>query len=252
MNALIVGTNKKPILNHLKRPYLLIDDGEMIDEIEPVPDHATIAFDVSTHSFDPLRGMSYKNARDFISILDVVFPEGESTLTHKNSNFILLQALLENPKSLGKLIRPKKDNQDAYQKIQTLLLSPVLNNVLNRPANFSFKGTIHAQLNRAELGDFDSFVLANLIISQYAGNVVIPDFGFYTHAGHSSLIRQGRLIAGINSFSEVPDLKNDLLLIDTKIPSHCTYDDALILAQNRGLIPGVGTHTTFVQDAIGG
>lgn len=252
MNALIVGTNKKPILDHLKRPYLLIDDGEMIDEIEPVPDHATIAFDVSTHSFDPLRGMSYKKARDFISILDVVFPEGESTLTHKNSNFLLLRALLEKPKSLDKLIPPKKDNLDAYQKIQTLLLSPVLNNVLNRPANFSFKGTIHARLNRAELGDFVCRALGNLLIAQYPGLVVIPDFGFYAHPGHIAIIRQGRLVAGIYSFDEVPAFRSQLLLMPDRIPSHCTYNDALILAQYAGLTPGVGNHTTFVQEALGG
>src|ERR1700709_184530 len=76
----------------------------------------------STHS-------RYRRARDFIAVLDAVFPDGQNTLTKKNANFHILSALLDEPTYLHKLLKPdKKDpaKQDAYQKIETLLMSPVL------------------------------------------------------------------------------------------------------------------------------
>lgn len=167
MNALIVGTKKQPIIQNLPDAFLLIDDGELIDAVE-LPKRRTVTiFDPLVHAFNPLKGMNYRRARDFIAVLDAVFPEGESTLTRKNSNFVLLEALLNKPKRLDTLIPAKSDSAyvDARQKIQTLLFSPTLKNVLTRPTNISFKGIMLAKLNRAELGDFDCFVLANLLIS---------------------------------------------------------------------------------------
>src|SRR4051794_7902360 len=113
MNALIVGTRKEPVLGYLNRPYLFIDDGELIDAIEVHPDHAVFSFDYKKHSFDPLKDMSFIKAQEFITVLDAIFPEGENTLTKKNSNFALLLSLLKSPQKLEKLIR-KKDNEDAY------------------------------------------------------------------------------------------------------------------------------------------
>src|SRR5205807_10620831 len=152
----------------------------------------------------------------------------------------LLNGLLSGARRLDNLTYPpdgasKERLLDATQKIRTLLLSPVLKRVLNSATNFSLKGIILARLNRAELGDFDCFVLANLLISQYQDTVVIPDFGFYGCAFHTSLIRQDRLVAGITTFSELPKLKNQLTLIKTKIGSRCTPDDAAILALYAGI-----------------
>lgn len=254
MNALIVGTNKQPILQNLPDAFLLIDDGDLIDAIDLPARRAVTNFDPANHSFDPLKGMTYRRARDFINVLDAVFPEGESTLTRKNANFVLLEALLNKPKHLDVLIPAKSDGAyvDARQKIQTLLLSPILKNVLTRPTNISFKGIILAKLNRAELGDFDCFVLANLLISQYKGTVVIPDFGFYACPSHSDLLRQDRLVAGINSFDEVPKHKHNLLLVPNKTASRCNADDAKLLALYEGLLPGTNAYNDFVQRCIGG
>jgi hypothetical protein len=254
MNLLIVGTTdkKETIFQHLPESFLLIDDGSIIDALRLPPRRKVTTFDFTKHSFNPLKDIDYRRAREFISVLDAVFPEGENTLTKKTSNFILLNALLSKPKSLDKLIRPGRDSAqtDAYQKIQTLLLSPVLKSVLCRPTNFSFDGIILARLNRAELGDFDCFVLANLLIANYKGQIVIPDFGFYACPHHTSLIRQNRLIAGVNFFDEVPKLRNHLLLIDNKIGHHCTAEDAECLAGYAGLTPNTVAHTEFVQRSI--
>jgi|SRR5579863_224741 len=254
MNTLVVGSEKRTLLDFLPDHFLLIDDGELIEQIEFPKRRAVTFFDVSKHSFNPVKNIDYRRAREFITVLDAVFPEGENTLTRKNSNFILLNALLAKPKSLETLVsQPSKTDgaqTDAYQKVATLLLSSVLNNILNRPTNLSFTGTIVARLNRAELGDFDCFVIANLLISQYKGPVVIPDFGFYSHKAHSSLIRQGRLVAGINSFSEVPKLAQLLLTIDQKLASHCTTDDAKVLAQYQGLLPATNAYNQFIDTCI--
>ncbi len=235
MNVLIVGTDKTDtILEHLPSSFLLIDDE--IDWLTIPPRRKVTRFDVTKHHFNPLKDMDFRKARDFISVLDAIFPEGQNTLTKKNSNFILLNALLSKPKNLSSLFpRATKDpaQLDAYQKIQTLLLSPVLERVLNTAIDFPPKGIILARLNRAELGDFVCFVLANLLIAQYAGQIVVPDFGFYGCAHHASLIRQDRLIAGVNFLDETK-LRNPLLLIEKKIGHHCTAEDAEVLAGYSG------------------
>ena len=98
----------------------------------------------------------------------------------------MLEALLANakkrrPKPLDELLQPDKDpaGQDAYQRIQTLLLSPVLHKVLCGPTDFSMSGIVLARLDRAELGDFDAFVMGSFLISMFKEQVVVPDFGFF-------------------------------------------------------------------------
>ena len=253
MNKLIVGTDKTKILEHLPDSFLLIDDGEIIDALSIPKRRKVTRFSPEKSSFNPLKGMGYRKAREFIAVLDAVFPEGESTLTKKASNFTLLNALLDKPTRLDKLIpRPGKDpgQIDAYQKIQTLLLSPVLEPVLCRPTNFPFDGILLARLDRAKLGDFDCFVFANLLIAQYKGAVVIPDFGFYACDFHTSLIRQNRLIACVNFLDEAPEFRNQLLLIDQKIGRHCTAEDAKALASYAGLTPNTNAFNESVQESM--
>jgi hypothetical protein len=251
MNALTVGFDKTPLLHYLPKQFLLIDDGPLIDQLDLPHTKAITFFDVDKHTFNPLKDIDYRRAREFLGVLDAVFPEGANTLTKRYSNFQLLTALLSRPKRLDRLIADTKETQDAYQKIQTLLLSPVLSRVLNNPTNMSFKGTIIARLDRAVLGDFDCFVLANLLISQYAGTAVIPDFGFYASPFHVSLIRQDRLVAGISTFEEVPTMKHQLLSIHTKVASHASSDDAEILALYcSGFRRGSEGFASYVEQAI--
>ena len=238
---LIVGTNKtQTILDTLPESYLLIDDGSVIDAITFPKRRKVTRLDFSHHTFNPLKGMGYLEARQFIDILNAIFPEGESTLTRKNSNFILLSALLQKPKTLDTLLSPSKDpaQQDAYQKIATILLSPLLNRVLCNATNFPFTGILIARLDRATLGDFDCFVIGNLLMGKYKGQVVIPDFGFYAHPGHTALMH--RLTAGVHFLDEVAlKIRQNLVLMETKLACRSTYADAVTLAQLAGHRPDI-------------
>lgn len=261
MNTLIIGADKAAILEQMdfSSSFLLIDDGPLIDALSIPPRKKVTHFDVHEHHLNPLHKMDYRRAREFVAVLDAVFPEGADTLTKKNSNFVLLTALLDKPAHLDKLIPlpGSKDpaGQDAYQKIQTLLLSPVLRRVLckpiGKPHNISLKGIVLARLDRAALGDFDCFVLASLLISQFRGQVIIPDFGFYGREHHVALIRQNRLIAGVTTLSEVsPKLQQALLTVAQKIGTRATYEDAEVLAKYAGLVPRTEGFGSFIKTAM--
>jgi hypothetical protein len=237
MNALVVGTDKT-YFQSVSGNFLFIDGGPLIEELSIPQRKKVVRFDVKKHHFNPLHKLDYKRARDFVSVIDAVFPEGADTLTKKNANFILLEALLGESEYLNTLIEQpdKKDTarQDAYQKIQTLMFSPVLSAVLCKPINFSLRGIVLARLDRSVLGDFDAFVLGNLLISQFKGQVVVPDFGFYGREHHIGLIRQGRLIAGVNTLGELSDgLRRALLGIPDKVAATALPEDAEVLAQHR-------------------
>jgi hypothetical protein len=252
---LIVGANKSDLLRNLPGTFLFIDDS--IDAIPAsIRERATV-LDFDRHSFNPLEDIDYKRARDFVSVLNAVFPEGENTLTRKASNFALLKALLTHPKRLDRLmLHPDRNDPgalDAYQKLQTLLLSPVLRSFLCNPrqhTNFSRDGTLLVRLDRSIFADFDCFVIANLLISNYRGQVVIPDYGFYACPFHSLLIREKRLSVGVNFLDEIPELKNSLLLIENKLARKCTAEDAERLAAYAGLVPGTNAHTDFIHKSI--
>lgn len=239
MNLLIIGrADKAPFLQDLKHPFLVIDDGPIIDTLSRPSQRRYTELDLSKHHFNPLKNIDYRRARDFISVLDAVFPEGENTLTKRGARFHILQSLVENKTgTIDQLIHPTKDPHtiDAHQQIQTLLLSPILSRVLLDRTNFPLNKTIYARLDRAVLGDFDCFFLANLLTSAYEGQVVIPDFGFYAASFHTSLIRQNRLVAGLNFFDEAPDFQNLFLSMDT-VASKCIHGDAETLAEHAGLV----------------
>jgi hypothetical protein len=154
---------------------------------------------------------------------------------------VLSNALLDTPSRLNKLLTPDpKDpaRQDAYQKIQTLMLSPVLRAVLCKQS-IALDNVVLARLDRAVLGDFDAFVLASFLVSQFKGQVVIPAFGFYGRDFHTALIRQNRLTAGLNYLAEIKseDLQQALLTIPQKRACRALFDDAEVLARDAGLRP---------------
>jgi hypothetical protein len=253
MNRLLVGTaDHTEQLLHTTAPFLLIDDGPIADAfLEHFP--RAKLFDISKHSFNPLKGMDYKRARDFAQALYTASPEGKDTLTVRNGRRALIRLLLQNPTRLDRIDGDRADpaQAEALATIEDVLLSPVLKNVLCKPTNFSFKGSVVAKLNRAELGDFDAFVLASLLIGQTKGQVIIPDFGFYGCPLHMSFIRQERLTAGVQFLAELPSkLRQSVLTIPEKWGAGCTYDDAAVLASYEGLIPGEVGHTEFVADRL--
>jgi hypothetical protein len=84
---------------------------------------------------------------------------------------------------------------------------------------------------------------------------VCPDFGFYGRDIHSRLIREERLIAGIYHLGELsPALRKTVLLIDEKIPSGATYEDAQELARYARLRPDPSRednpYNRFIDEAI--
>jgi hypothetical protein len=69
-------------------------------------------------------------------------------------------------------------------------------------------------------------------MAHFKGQIIVPDFGFYGREAHAGLIGEGRLIAGVNSLSELsPRLRQAVLLIPDKEGSGATFEDAETLAR---------------------
>lgn len=236
-NHFLVGSfTVERLLELAQPPFLLIDDGPLAEQF--LSHTKAKLFDVTKHHFNPLRGMDYKRARDFAATLYSASPEGESTLTVRNGRRALVQLLLAHPARLDKLRSESSDpgTLEALATIQDLLVSPVLQFVLCRDPGFSFTGSVVVKLDRAVIGDFDAFVLASLIIGHHKGTVIVPDFGFYGRDFYMSLIRQNRLIAGLQFLSETtPALQQALLSIKDKTIYRTSPEDAkrlVIYTQN--------------------
>lgn len=254
-NVLIVGLNKRPILDFIPNDnFLLVGDGPEVDAVL-ASDRTMRVFDPLSDRLDPLKDMDARRAQEFDSFLGGTFPEGESTLTKATARWQILQALRDNPGTLEELLDsfPATKAYDyARQLIGRLLYSDVLKGVLSSPRNVSLTGTIVAKLDRAALGDFDAFVIGNLLMLLYeGGSVVVPEFGFYACTFHTKHLRQNRLIAGINALAEVPKLRSELLLVGTKIGSRATAEDADTLATYCSGFPyGTDGYSSYVQKAM--
>jgi len=267
MNYLCVGTNKRPLLERIKRhipePFLLIDDGTIIDSLD-LPKRRkdksafpkVTRFDPERHHFNPLKDIDYFRERELVSVLDSISPRGDGTLTKDTGLTLVLRNLRQyKPKYLKHLV-PRPDGRAttghvwAYDKVDEILLSPVLESVFSKARNFPINGILIARLDPAVLGEYDCRVLGNFLISQYPGTVVLTDFPLYAGKHHLRLIRQHRLFAGINTFDEVPQFKQQLLLIDEKKASHCTPDDAETLFKFTGFPKDSTEHRDFMTDAL--
>jgi hypothetical protein len=87
-------------------------------------------------------------------------------------------------------------------------------------------------------------------MSHYKGQVIVPDFGFYGRDAHIRLIREKRLIAGVNFLGELPTkLRQGVLLIEEKIASGTTMQNAESLAEYAQLVRGTNGFNDFVQAA---
>jgi hypothetical protein len=248
---LYVGTADHDFLQHTKPPFLFVGSGPALDAFRDQFPRAKL-FDIAQHSFNPVRDIDYLQQCAFISIMMEAFPAGESTLTKEGVPDVFFEALAQKPKRLDQLFTGKSDDPSylsAQRMVRRILRSPVLSQVLSKPTNFSFKGSVIARIDPAELAEFDALLLAWLLIGQHKGQIVVPDSGLYLRPLHLSLIRQNRLTAGLQTFAEIEDrkLRQALELIPDKQGAGCTYDDAIVLAQYAGLNPGQVSHTEFVQ-----
>jgi hypothetical protein len=87
------------------------------------------------------------------------------------------------------------------------------------------------RLDRKEIGDDDAKMVANILISQHVGQVVIEDFGFYAREHHARLIREERLIAAVNTLSELPEQLRKRAMQMPQLGKGCIFKDAVVLAQ---------------------
>lgn len=248
MNKLYVGFSKQIELP--KGGYLLIDD-----EVPDVP--RSRIFDPTEHCFNPLKDIDYKKARELSELLYTIAPQGENTLTVRNGRRALMQILMHKATRLDKLGIPVTKVSDAVIEamaaIGDLLVSPVLRQVLCNPTNFSFNenSVILARINRVELGDFDALVLGLFLMSHYQGQFVIPELGFYGRDAHIRLIREERLIAGVNFLGELPTkLRQAVLLIEDKIAKHTSFEDAETLANYSKFAATTTGYKDLVKSAI--
>jgi hypothetical protein len=79
--------------------------------------------------------------------------------------------------------------------------------------------------NRAELGEFDALVIGLLLMAQFKGQIVVPDFGFYGRDLHSILIREERLIGGVDFLDQLPPKLRQLAVLMDTVPSGTTFED---------------------------
>jgi hypothetical protein len=247
MNTLHVGF--KRTLQLPKGSFLFIDD--------EVPKHPKAkVFNPFRHSFNPLRNIDKKTARDLAHVLYTVSPQGDNTLTVRNGRRALAQAFVD-AKRLDQLTVQsdiKGVKEEVEGMIGELLFTDVMKQVLCSDNDFAFTGRntkVFARINRAELGEFDALVLGLLLMSHFKGQVIVPDLGFYGRDAHVSLVRDGRLIAGVDSLAELPPkLRAAALLIKDKVPSGTTFEDAETLARYAHLQPRTNEYNDFVQGAI--
>jgi hypothetical protein len=219
------------------------------DEARDIP--RSRVFDPLKHSFNPLKGIDCERARELAELFYTISPQGDNTLTVRNGKRALLKALLK--ADLLDRVKAAKGDEEVKALIDDILISLVLHRVLCNPTNFSFnpKSAIVARISRKELGDFDALVLGLLLMSHVQGQIVIPDLGFYGRDFHSRLLREERLIAGVNFLDELPDrLRKNVLLIEDKEPSGTTVDDAEELARYERLPRGTYGLIDFVAKAI--
>jgi hypothetical protein len=241
MNSLLIGSHKD-FSDFLQGDCLFLHD-----QLPAIPDwRRPVVFHPARHHINPVLNVDYHYAVSFVEAIDAVFSRGESTLTKDTGLDFILQALLSKPTSLQTLIpEPGKKSTPghiwAYNKVNRILLSPTLRRVFDpkRPQfNFNRSGIFLVHINRAELVEFDALFLGLILMSVYRAQLVVPDLGFYGRNVHTNLIRQKRLIAGLNYLDEVPvPLRRALLSIKDIHASGVQYDDAVLLAKHAGLKP---------------
>jgi hypothetical protein len=181
-----------------KGGYLLICD--------EVPDvKRARVFDVGKHSFNAVKAIDYKRARQLADLLYTVSPQDEMTV--RNGKRALLVMLLEDRGRLDKLraIEGAAGSQEAMETVDDILTSPVRSKVLatrpiflSIPTRASSRGSIvrRSRLRRARPRPAFDVALQ--------GHIVVADFGFYGREAHASLIREGTLVAEVNSLAELP------------------------------------------------
>jgi len=227
------------------------------DEVLEVPESRV--FDPKRDSLNPIQETNYRSNAEFVDIIDALFSRGDSTLTKDTGLDFIFDCLERKPKTLEMLI-PKPDKKStpghvwAYGKIQRILRSPILRQMLCNRTNFKFTSVragkpakVFARLNRMELGDWDCLTAGLFLISHYKGQIITD--AFYLRPFHINLVRENRLIVKCNTLSELPEeLRNSLL--PYTVASGVIYEDAVTLARQARLIPNTNEFNDYVSSAV--
>ena len=242
MNQLYLGFSRHIDLRRRRR-FLYIHD-----EVPHIK--GARVFDLSKHSLNPLqRALTHTKARELASALYSIYPQGENTLTVRDGRRALPQALMS-----ARRLDMVEGGEEVDALIADVLFSPLVKRVLCSRTNFSFNtaSVTLVRLNRAEIGAFDALVLGLVFINHFKGQLIVPDFGFYARDVHTSLIHEGRLIAGLNFLNEVSlPLRNALLAVKDPILSGATADDATLMARYHShYLPGQDGFSTYVDAAM--
>jgi hypothetical protein len=168
-------------------------------------------------------------------VIYTAYPQGENTLTVRNGKRGLLKAFM----SFSRLDSIKGD-EEVSGLMDDILMSPVLSKVFCGGKQFSFNpGTVVvARIDRRELGEFDALMLGLFLMATYQGQIVVPDLGFYGRDAHAELVREDRLIGGVDTLDDLPSkLRRAMLSIKDKKMRGAIFEDAELLAKFEGLRP---------------
>ena len=124
-------------------------------------------------------------------------------------------------------------------KIGTLLMSPLIRNIVGQPSTtFSSKtDIIIANLDRAKIGDFTARLLGSLLIARSTGKVYVHDLGFFASEGLGSFLSQDRFTISVSFLDELPPrLRQQVLGIEEKFVFRTNKRDAEELAFYVGLL----------------
>jgi hypothetical protein len=245
MNYLQIGLTAK----RFEYPH-----GSLVIADEPVLPQGAKLFDPQKHGLNPLP-MQYREAREFAAAM---FPD-KDLMTYRNGKRALTRLVMDADRLDRLRYSRSDDDKEARGVVDDILLSPLLSKMLRKPLPRWFRsgGSIVARLNRKEIGDDDAKIIANILIVQFKGQVVIEDFGFYAREHHAALIRENRLMAGVYTLSELGEPKDKFrqsCMLMEKIGRQCTYEDAEVLAKYKGLRPDPqrqeNPYNEFVQEAM--
>jgi hypothetical protein len=100
-----------------KAGIFLIDD-----EVRDIP--RSRVFDPMKHSFNPLKGIEYKRARELAEPFYTISPQGDNTLTVRNGKRAMLRALMKADR-----LDHVKGDEEVSALIDDFLVSPVLRRV---------------------------------------------------------------------------------------------------------------------------
>ena len=218
---------------------------------KPNLDRAARKFNPLEDHFNPLPHLDDIGARIFAEAIYTTTPGGESTLTMRNGLMDIAECIVnDKPRHFDEIT----GTEEVDRIVANAMLSPVLREIfcgVGKQFDFRPKGVVVAHLDRAVLGDFVARVVGRSIMATYKGQLVVNNLEFFGINGHTNLISQNRLIAGVSSLDRLPDeLRAEVLSIHDLYGQGATYKDACTLADEARVKRNTDGYDTFVLNAM--